>query len=75
MRALISQPPFQPEVPFAARISRCRNQRNKQRAFLDLLPDRRVPRIATAQFRLVEPDFEASHAQGIANTSRCLIIL
>ena len=47
-----------------------RDDRNEQRAFLDLPPDRRVPRVATAQLALVEPHVEAARARSASQMRR-----
>jgi hypothetical protein len=39
-----------------------RDDRNEQRAVLDLPADRLIPRIATAQLALIEPDFDTGSA-------------
>ena len=74
-RPVCRQIPFPPEVAFLSRLRVRGNHRHEKRAFPDLLPDRRIPGIAAAQFVLVEPDLETRRAQGLANASCCFGVL
>jgi hypothetical protein len=64
-----SQSPFAPEVALQASLRGRRNGRNEQAAVVDMLAYLLVPRVAVAQFVLVEPNLNASGTQGI--TMRC----
>ena len=55
MRAVDGELPFEPEVALTARVGVGRDDRDEKRAFLDHLADRRVPRVASAKFALIEP--------------------
>src|SRR5262245_58096565 len=52
-----------------------RDQRYEQRAFVNLLLDLQVPSIATTQFAAVQPYFDASDSQGLADACRRVCIL
>jgi hypothetical protein len=65
--AIHSELPFEPKVALGARVRIAGNQRNEQRAILDLPADGIIPGISTAQFTAVEPHFDAGGAQGGAN--------
>jgi hypothetical protein len=51
------------EIALGARVGVRRDHRHEERAFLDLLADRGVPRVAAAQLVLVEPHFEPGRLQ------------
>ena len=51
------------------------NDRNEQRAVLDLAPDLLIPGVPTAQLTLIEKDLDAARTQRIANPLRRLRIL
>ena len=70
MRAIVSEFPFEAEITFAPRLGVRRDNRHEQRALLDLPANALVPRIAAAQFALIEPHFDARRSQGFANTTR-----
>src|SRR5215831_16853682 len=72
---LLSESPFEPEVALRARLRGLRDDRDEQHAVLDLPPDSLIPRVAPAQFALVEPDINACCAQCIANLLCSLGIL
>ena len=67
----------EPDIPPAKTISRRppSNANRPQRAFLDLLLDRRIPRIAAAQFGLIEPDFLSGCAKCIADAARGVCVI
>ena len=65
--AINRQLPFEAEVALTAIVRGVRDDREEQRAGLDLLADRLVPRIPAPKLALVEPDFDASGAQRLAN--------
>jgi len=75
MRALFRQPPLQPEIALGPRLRILRDDRDQQRTFLDLRPDFVIPRIASDEFALVEPDLDAGGAQRFANALRRLGVL
>ena len=75
MRAINSELPFEPEIPFRSLVSVFRDDGKEERARLDLLADRLIPRITAAQLALVEPDFDARCAQGLANPPGRLLVL
>jgi hypothetical protein len=58
VRAVDRKLPLKAEVPRNTGVSIRRDDRNEQGAGLDLLPDRSIPRIATPQLALIEPDFD-----------------
>jgi len=70
VRALLGEPPFEPEVSFRPRLGVVGNERQEERAIADLPADRLVPDIAAAQFALVKPHLDAGGAQRIANGPR-----
>jgi hypothetical protein len=73
--AINRQLPFGTEVALTAIVRGVRDDRQEQGAGLDLLADRLVPRIPAPQFALVEPDFNASSAERLANPLGRLRIL
>jgi hypothetical protein len=75
LRALVGEAPLQSEIPFHARLGAQRDNRQKQRAVADLLANSLVPRIATAQFTLVEPNFDARGPKRFADTASQLRVL
>src|SRR5215831_13977365 len=72
---LLSESPFEPEVALGACLRGCRDDRDEQRAVLDLPPDSLIPCVAPTQFAFVEPDLNAGCAQCIANLLCSLGIL
>src|SRR5688572_1142518 len=69
-RALYSQVPLATEISFAARVRVSRDDRNEQRAVLDLLADRCIPGISPAQLTLVEPNLDSGCTQR-STEARC----
>ena len=67
MRALDGEFPFQPEISLAAILRIRGNDGHKEGAFLDLAADFLVPRIAAAQFVLVELHLDAVTAEGLSD--------
>ena len=67
VRPLVCQSPLQTEIALGARLGAGRDDRNEERALLDLLPDLGVPGITAAQLALVEPNLHARRAQYIAD--------
>jgi len=55
--------PFARKIAFAPRLGIGGDQRYKQRSSLDLLADRRFPRISAAQIALIEPYLMSSGTQ------------
>ena len=70
VRAVDREFPLQPEITFGTIMRVVGNDRDEQRAGLDLPPDRRIPGIAAAQFAAVEPHLDAGIAQRRAD-ARC----
>jgi len=64
-----SQIPLSPEVSLLAHLRAGRDDRHEQLAALDLPSDRRIPRLATAQLALVEPDLDPALPQRIGNAA------
>ena len=75
VRAVDREFPFQPEVTFAARLRVPRDDRDEERAFLDLLADRGIPRVAAAQLALIEPYDESRRAKRFADAPGGLAVL
>ncbi|MBK6452488.1 MAG: hypothetical protein IPF84_08105 [Proteobacteria bacterium] len=75
VRAIDRKFPFQPEVTFTAQLGVLRDDRHEQHAILIRLRDRHVPRIAAAQFALVEPHLEPRRAQCIGDAPCDLRVL
>jgi hypothetical protein len=73
--ALISKVPLKAEIAFMPRGRVGGNDRNEQRAVLDLAPDLLIPGVPTAQLTLIEKDLDAARTQRIANPLRRLRIL
>jgi hypothetical protein len=72
---LVSETPFQPKVTFKSLLGVLRDQRDEQRAVVDLLTDLPIPGVATAQLALVEPGLNPGSPEGIASLLRSLSIL
>ena len=70
VRALGSEFPFEAEVALAALLRVCGNNRDEERAVLDLAADFLVPHIAAAEFVHVEPHFEAVAAERVGHAPR-----
>lgn len=75
LRALVGEAPFQSEISFRTRLRAQRDDRQKQRAVADLLPNSLVPRVATAQFTFVKPNFDARGTKRLADTAGQLGVL
>ena len=58
--------PFKAKIAFMPRGRVSRNDRNEQRAFLDLAPDLLIPNVPAAQFALIEPHLNSSGSQCLA---------
>ena len=69
MGAIDRKLPFKTEIPFGTSARIRRDDRHEQGARLDLLPDRGIPCVAAAQLALVQPDFDSSLSQRIANAA------
>ena len=69
MGAIDCKLPFKTEIPFGTSARIRRDDRHEQGAGLDLLPDRGIPCVATAQLALVEPDLNAGLSQRLANAA------
>jgi hypothetical protein len=61
--ALISQVPLEAEIAFMPRGGIGRNDRNEERALMDLAPDLLIPGIPAAQLTLVEKHFNPGRAK------------
>ena len=57
MRTIHGELPFETEIAFLACLRVGRDDRHKQRTFFDLFTNGSIPRVPTAQFTLIEPDF------------------
>ncbi len=75
VRAVDRELPFQAEVTFAARLRVLRDDRHEERALLDLLADRGIPRVAAAQLAFIEPDDESRGAKRFADAPGGLGVL
>ncbi len=75
MRALDGELPFAPEVSLKPLLGIPRDDRNEQRAVVDLLSDAPIPGISAPQLILVEPDFDAGGLQRIGDALSSLRIL
>ena len=75
MAAVDREFPLETEVAFIAGVRAAGDDREEERAGLDLLADRLVPGIPAAQLALVEPDLDAGSAERLANPLRSLCIL
>ena len=75
MAAVDREFPLETEVAFIAGVRAAGDDREEERAGLDLLADRLVPGIPAAQLALVEPDLDAGGAERLANPLRSLCIL
>ena len=75
MGAVDGEFPFAAEITLAALLGALGNQRNEQRARLDLRADFGVPGVAAAQLILVKPDLDAERAQGLGDMARGLGVL
>jgi hypothetical protein len=73
--AINRQLPFKAKVPLAAIVRGVRDDRNEQRAALDLLADLLIPRVPAAQFALIEEDLDIGCAQCLGNLLGCPSIL
>jgi hypothetical protein len=73
--AINRQSPLAAEVTFKAPLCSGRDDRDEQRAIVDLLPNLAVPDISASQLALVEPDFDASGTQSLTNPLGRLSIL
>jgi hypothetical protein len=75
MGALICEVPLQAEIAFMPGSRVRGNDRNKERAVVDLAPDLLIPGVPAAQLTLVEPDLNAGCSQCRANPLSGLRIL
>jgi hypothetical protein len=73
--AFDGQPPLATEVPLVPGFGVGGDQRKKQPAVVDLLPDLVIPGLTASQLTLVEPDLHACGAQGLANAVGSLLVL
>ena len=70
-----SEIPLAPEVSLLAHLRAGRDDRHEQLATLDLPSDRYIPRLATAQLALVEPDLDPALPQRIGDAACRLSVL
>jgi hypothetical protein len=75
MGALIRKIPFKAEIAFMPRGRVGRDDRNEERAVLDLAPDLLIPRVPAPQLALVEKHFDSGSAECRANLLGSLRIL
>ena len=73
--ALVGETPLQAEIAFGTGLCTCGNDRDEQRAVLNLFPDLLVPGVSSPKFALVEPDLDAGGTKRIANAFRRLGVL
>jgi hypothetical protein len=73
--AINRQLPFKTEVSLTAIVRSARDDRNKQSAGLDLLADGLIPGFSAPQLALVEPNFDSTGSQCLANPLGSLRIL
>jgi hypothetical protein len=67
--------PFVPEIPFEPLLRMLGNNRNEQRAFVNLASDLLVPHVPASQLALIEKDLDAGGTQRLANLLSGLRIL
>jgi len=75
MAALIGKIPLKPEIALTSRCSGSRDNGNKERAVVDLVPDLLIPRVPAPQSALIEKDLDVGRTQGLANPLGRLRIL
>ncbi len=75
MGALIGKVPLKAEIAFMSRGRVGRNDRNEERAVVDLVPDLLIPRVPAPQLALIEKDLDAGRTQCLANLLGSLRIL
>jgi len=73
--ALICKVPLKAEIAFMPRGRVGRNDRNKERAVVDLAPDLLIPRVPAPQLALIEKDLDPRRTQGLADLLGSLRIL
>jgi hypothetical protein len=73
--ALIRKIPLKPEIALATRGRVRRNNRNKERAVVDLAPDLLIPRVPAPQLALIEKNLDAGRTQRLANLLSGLRVL
>jgi hypothetical protein len=73
--ALICKVPLKAEIAFVSRGRVGRNDRNKERAVVDLAPDLLIPRVPAPQLALIEKDLDPRRTQGLADLLGSLRIL
>jgi hypothetical protein len=73
--------PFDGELPLVPKVTLkpllrvLGDNRNKEDAVVDLVPDLLIPRIPTPQLALIEKDLDAARSQPLANLPSCLRVL
>jgi hypothetical protein len=65
----------QAKVPLESCVGARRDQGDEKKAGTDLLPDRRIPRVAATQLAPVEPHFDPGRLKSLRNPSGSLRIL
>ena len=75
VRALDRESPFEPKIALEPLLRVLGDQRNEERAVVDLAPDLLIPDVTAAQLALVEPDLDTGRAQRLANPLGSLRIL
>jgi hypothetical protein len=75
MGAFDGEVPLVPKIALEAFLGVPGDQRNKERALVDLVPDLPIPRVSAPQLALIEKDLDAGRTQGLADLLGRLCIL